>query len=74
MPVTINGVELTDADMEQELPLRTGRAPNPMRAATTTLLVLRQVLRDEAARQGLDLASEDDAIGVLLERHAGARG
>lgn len=70
MPVTINGVELTDADMEQELPLHAD-APNPMRAATTAL-VLRRVLRDEAARQGLDLASEDDAIGVLLERHAPA--
>ncbi|WP_144657520.1 peptidylprolyl isomerase [Achromobacter dolens] len=70
MPVTINGVELTDADMEQELPLHAD-APNPMRAAATAL-VLRRVLRDEAARQGLDLASEDDAIGVLLERHAPA--
>ncbi|OCZ74946.1 peptidylprolyl isomerase [Achromobacter xylosoxidans] len=70
MPVTINGVELTDADMEQELPLHAD-APNPMRAATTAL-VLRRVLRDEAARQGLDLASEDDAIGALLERHAPA--
>lgn len=70
MPVTINGVELTDADMEQELPLHAD-APNPMRAATTAL-VLRRVLRDEGARQGLDLASEDDAIGVLLERHAPA--
>lgn len=70
MPVTINGVELTDADMEQELPLHAD-APNPMRAATTAL-VLRRVLRDEAARQGLDLASEDDAIGVLLEHHAPA--
>lgn len=70
MPVTINGVELTDADMEQELPLHAD-ASNPMRAATTAL-VLRRVLRDEATRQGLDLASEDDAIGVLLERHAPA--
>lgn len=70
MPVTINGVELTDADMEQELPLHAD-APNPMRAATTAL-VLRRVLLDEAARLGLDLASEDDAIGVLLERHAPA--
>lgn len=70
MPVTINGVELTDADMEQELPLH-GDAPNPMRAATTAL-VLRRVLLDEAARQGLDPASEDDAIGALLARHAPA--
>lgn len=70
MPVTINGVELTDADMEQELPLHAD-APNPMRAATTAL-VLRRVLLDEAARQGLDPASEDDAIGALLARHAPA--
>lgn len=70
MPVTINGVELTDADMEQELPLHAD-APNPMRAATTAL-VLRRVLLDEAARQGLDPVSEDDAIGALLARHAPA--
>ena len=70
MPVTVNGVELTDADMEQELPLHAD-APNPMRAATTAL-VLRRVLLDEAARQGLDPASEDDAIGALLARHAPA--
>ncbi len=70
MPVTINGVELTDADMEQELPLHAD-APNPMRAATTAL-VPRRVLLDEAARQGLDPASEDDAIGALLARHAPA--
>lgn len=70
MPVTVNGVELTDADMEQELPLHAD-APNPMRAATTAL-VLRRVLLDEAARQGLDPASEDDAIGTLLARHAPA--
>lgn len=70
MPVTVNGVELTDADMEQELPLHAD-APNPMRAATTAL-VLRRVLLDEAARQGLAPASEDDAIGALLARHAPA--
>lgn len=70
MPVTINGVELTDADMEQELPLHAD-APNPMRAATTAL-VLRRVLLDEAARQGLDPVSEDDAIGALLARQAPA--
>ncbi|KMJ91413.1 peptidylprolyl isomerase [Achromobacter xylosoxidans] len=74
MPVTINGVELTDADMEQELPLHAD-APNPMRAATTAL-VLRRVLLDEAARLGLgsesEPLSEDDAIGALLARQAQA--
>lgn len=74
MPVTINGVELTDADMQQELPRHAGAA-NPMRAATTAL-VLRRVLLDEATRLGLgpapDPDSEDAAIGALLERLAPA--
>ncbi|CAB3910677.1 peptidylprolyl isomerase [Achromobacter deleyi] len=52
MPVIVNGVELNDAELEQELP-RHADAANPMRAAITAL-VLRRVLLDEAARQGVD--------------------
>lgn len=51
MPVIVNGVELNDAELEQELPQHQDAA-NPMRAAITAL-VLRRVLLDEAARQGL---------------------
>jgi len=70
MPVIVNGVELNDAELEQELP-RHADAANPMRAAITAL-VLRRVLLDEAARQGVDqgLAREDEIIGALLDRQA----
>lgn len=82
MPVIVNGVELSDAELEQALPLHADAA-NPMRAAITAL-VLRRVLLDEAARQGLhaggasrsapdvELAREDDVIGALLARQAPA--
>lgn len=70
MPVIVNGVELNDAELEQELP-RHADAANPMRAAITAL-VLRRVLLDEATRQGVDqgLAREDEIIGALLDRQA----
>lgn len=68
MPVTVNGAELTDTELQQELPLHADAA-NPMRAAVIAL-VLRRVLRDEAARLGLDLTREEDAIDALLERQA----
>lgn len=70
MPVIVNGVELNDANLEQELPQHQ-QADNPMRAAVTAL-VLRRVLLDEAGRQGLDAADEEAAIGELLAREATA--
>ncbi|KAI1691512.1 PPIC-type PPIASE domain-containing protein [Ditylenchus destructor] len=80
MPVIVNGVELNDAELDQELP-RHADAANPMRAAITAL-VLRRVLLDEAVRQGVeraqggqadadpDPAGEDEVIGALLDRQA----
>jgi len=70
MPVIVNGVELSDADLERELPLHE-QAGNPMREAVTAL-VLRRVLLDEASRQGLDATDEEGAIGDLLAREAAA--
>ncbi|MBV2162393.1 peptidylprolyl isomerase [Achromobacter denitrificans] len=70
MPVIVNGVELSDADLERELPLHS-EAGNPMREAVTAL-VLRRVLLDEASRQGLDASDEEGAIGGLLAREATA--
>lgn len=64
MAVVVNGVELSDADMEQELPLH-GDAPSPMQRAMTAL-VLRRVLLDEAKRLGLPSADEEAAIDALL--------
>lgn len=70
MPVIVNGVELNDADLEQELPLHAD-ASNPMRHAITAL-VLRRVLLDEAGRLGLDASDEEGAVSALLASQAPA--
>src|SRR3546814_3395145 len=68
MPVIVNGVELSDADLEQQLPHH-GDAANPQRRAITAL-VLRRVLLDEAWRLGLPADSDEAAIGALLDTQA----
>ncbi|MDM9561732.1 peptidylprolyl isomerase [Bordetella petrii] len=70
MPVIVNGVELTDAELERELPHHAD-ADNPQRRAMTAL-VLRRVLLDEAQRLGLAAEDEDAAIDALLRTQAGA--
>ncbi|MBO9354306.1 peptidylprolyl isomerase [Bordetella petrii] len=73
MPVIVNGVELSDAELEQELPHH-GDAANPQRRAMTAL-VLRRVMLDEARRLGLSAAPGEDGdealIGALLDSQAG---
>lgn len=64
MAVIVNGVELSDAEMENELP-RHADAPNPVQRAMTAL-VLRRILLDEAARLGLPADGEEAAIEALL--------
>ncbi|MDK2126656.1 peptidylprolyl isomerase [Parachitinimonas caeni] len=66
MPVVVNGVELTDADMERELPNHQDQA-DPVKSAMTAL-VLQRVLLDEARQQGIDAADEQAAIETLLDR------
>lgn len=66
MAVIVNDVELTDAEMAAELPLHAG-AENPVKRATTTL-VLRRVLLDEAARLGIVNPDPEAAIEMLLEK------
>ncbi len=51
MPVIVNGYELSDAEMEKELPEHQGTA-DPMKSAMTAL-VLRRVLLDKANELGL---------------------
>lgn len=66
MTVTVNGVEVTDADMEVELSYHED-ADNPIDVAMKTL-VLRRVLLDEAARLGISGGNEEAIIDALLER------
>lgn len=73
MSITVYGVEVTDADVEQELPHHAAAA-NPVQAATEAL-VLRQVLLHASRKAGLDAAnaSEEDAvIERLLAREVSA--
>ncbi|MDE2597987.1 MAG: peptidylprolyl isomerase [Rhodocyclaceae bacterium] len=66
MPVIVNGHELTDAEVERELDHHQDAA-NPMRRATTAV-VLRRVMLDEAARLGIADADEETLIDALLEK------
>lgn len=65
MPVIVNDYELSDAEMEQELPEHAD-APNPVNSAMTAL-VLRRVLIDEARALALQ-GSDEEAIDALLEQ------
>ena len=65
MSISVNGVEITDDDVQQELPHHAA-APNPLQAATEAL-VLRQALLQATQQAGLVArnANEEDA---LIER------
>ncbi|MDP1682384.1 MAG: peptidylprolyl isomerase [Burkholderiales bacterium] len=62
MSISVNGIEITDADIEQEL-VHHAEAPNPVKAATEAL-VLRQALLQATQQAGLIAhnANEEDAI------------
>jgi peptidyl-prolyl cis-trans isomerase C len=64
MPILVNGHELTDAEIEQELPQHQD-AENPLKQATT-VVVLRHVLLDEAVLQNIHADSDEALIDALL--------
>ncbi len=68
MPVTVNGVELTDDDIEREMdPHRDAR--NPAHLATVSA-ILRRLMRTEAERLGIAGADmNDDALAQALLTH-----
>ena len=70
MPIIVNGVELCDAEVEQELPLHQD-SDNPLRQAVLAC-ILRRVMLYEAGRLGLDTTDEEQAIAGLLKREAGS--
>ena len=70
MPVVVNGVELSDADMQHELAAHQGD-PAALQSAMTSL-VLRRLLLDEAHALGLQADDEDALIDGLLQREVQA--
>lgn len=66
MTIRVNGVEIDDAAVAQELP-RHSRAPDPLDAARQTL-VLRQLMLQDANRLGIQEASEDETLATLMEQ------
>lgn len=71
MPVTVNGVELADADIERELDQHRGEHDATRLAVVSA--VLRRLLRGEAQRLGLpgaDSADDETLAQTLLEREA----
>ncbi len=64
MPVIVNGYELNDAEMDNELPAHQD-AGDPLKSAMTAL-VLRRVLLDEARTAGLS-GNDESMIDSLLE-------
>ncbi|CAN5877289.1 peptidylprolyl isomerase [soil metagenome] len=66
MPVIVNGYELNDAEMEQELPHHQD-AVDAVKSAMTAL-VLRRVLLDEARQLDIQAAEDEALIDALLKQ------
>ncbi|MCX7291153.1 MAG: peptidylprolyl isomerase, partial [Janthinobacterium sp.] len=63
MGISVNGIDIDDADIARELPHHDG-AGNPLKQAVHEL-VLRRLLLDEAQRLGVQGGSDDDRIEAL---------
>lgn len=66
MGIAVNGIDVTDAEIEAEL-AHHAAAGNPLQAAVHEV-VLRRVLLAEAARLGIAAAGDDDTIEALFAR------
>lgn len=66
MGVKVNGIELTDAEVEQELTYHQD-TDNPLEMALNTLVV-RRLLLDEANRLGVEGETDDEVIEGLLAK------
>lgn len=67
MAIIVNGVELTDSDLEREMPAHAD-TPDSQRAALSSA-VLRRVLLDEAAQLHLTSSQDDEAMIEALLDH-----
>ncbi|HNG51417.1 peptidylprolyl isomerase [Plasticicumulans sp.] len=66
--VTVNGVEIAEADIQTELQHHPLPDPAQARQAAATALVMRELLLQEARSHGIDTADTDTAIATLIER------
>ena len=64
MPIRVNEVELTDAEVQAELALHPD-APNALHQAVTTR-ILHHLLMQEARRLGIDTQDEEQAVAQVL--------
>lgn len=68
MSITVNGVVITDADIDAERPHHPLPEPAQAHQAAATALVMRELLLQEARSSGIDTADTDAAIAALIER------
>ncbi|RXZ42569.1 peptidylprolyl isomerase [Crenobacter cavernae] len=66
MAITVNGVEITEAQVQAEMDNHAD-TPSP-RDAAVQQLVLHQLLLQKAKESGLDTSNEGQAIGELLDK------
>ena len=64
MPIRVNEVELTDAEVQAELALHPD-APNALHQAVTTR-ILHHLVMQEARRLGIDTQDEEQAVAQVL--------
>lgn len=66
MPVIVNDHEISDAEVMAELPQHQDAA-NPTQRATTAV-ILRHLLRADAAQRNIDTDNEEEMLEVLLDQ------
>ena len=64
MGISVNGVDITDAEIERELPHHQS-AGNPLKESVHEL-ILRRVLLQEADRLGIEGADDDARVEALF--------
>lgn len=64
MGISVNGFEITDDMVSNELPMHQD-VPNPVEAAVQEL-ILRRLMLEEADRRGIKLTEDDDRIEALM--------
>lgn len=65
MAISVNDVEITEAQIAAELP-RHQDSQEPLQAATREL-ILRELMRQKADELGIKAATEDETIGAVLQ-------